>query len=138
MEEYNPTPPRKTRTDQSKNQTTGSPKTDQLMKRYIYLLNTFGRILFNNLNLIIPGMQSAICVTVSQVNCSFFEVWGQEKGCFHAQRIKYMLLAVYDQSVGHEFVPSYTSITPKFALIPFPQGIRQRQNSSHRRLVFIK
>lgn len=49
-----------------------------------------------------------------------------------------MLLAVYDQSVGHEFVPSYTSITPKFALIPFPQGIRQRQNSSRRRLVFMK
>ena len=69
-------------------------------KDIFFFLHTFGGILFNNLDLIIPGMQSAICVTVSQVNCFFFEVWRQEKGCFHAQRIKYMLLAVYDQSVN--------------------------------------
>ena len=55
-------------------------------------------ILFDNFELISPGMQSAVCVTVSQVNCSFFEVWRQEKRCFHAQRIKDMLFAVYDQS----------------------------------------
>ena len=103
------------------------------------ILHTFGWILFNNLDLIIPGMQSAIYVTVSQVNCSFFKVRRQEKRCFHAQRIKYMLFAIYDQSVNIEFgSTSYTRIAPRFVLIFFPQGIRQRQNSNRRRLVFIR
>ena len=97
MEEYNPIAPRRTRTVQGKDQT-ARPRTDQHLKRFF--LHTFGGILFDNLDLIMPGMQNAICITVSQVNCLFFKVRCQEKGCFHAQRIKYMFLAVYDQSVN--------------------------------------
>ena len=132
MEEYNPIAPRRIRTDQGRDQT-ARPRTDQNLKRFF--LRTFGRILFDNLDLIVPGMQSAICVTVSQVNCLFFKVWRQVKGCFHAQRIKYILFAVYDQSVkigimNLKYIT--TRIAPRFALIPFPQGIRQHQHSSRK------
>ena len=59
-------------------------------------MQTFGVVLLDNFKLITPGMHIALCVTVSQVNCLFFEVRRQEKRGFHAQRIKEMLLAVHD------------------------------------------
>ena len=73
MEEYNPSPPRKTRTDQRKHQT-------NLKDKYLRSFPpTFGGILFDNFELTGPGMQYAIFVAVRQVHCSIFEVRRQEK-----------------------------------------------------------
>ena len=91
MDVYNPTPPRRTRT--------GHKRTSSLtVWQGFWKLHTLGGILFDDLDLISPRMQGAILITVSKVDCFFSELRRQEKGCLHAQRIKDILLAVYEPS----------------------------------------
>ena len=100
-------------------------------------LQTFGGILLDDVKLISPRMQGTILITISKVDCSFFELWCQEKGCLHAQRIKDILLAVcviHEQIIETRKGKSHTRTVPRTSLIPFPQGIRQHQHSRHRRL----